>query len=78
MRYLALKLGCCFSATLYICNYYLFRSAWTAQYDNKIIGFITEVQFMAGEIFSSILAFMVFEAHAASYSMGAGRAGSLE
>jgi hypothetical protein len=33
---------------------------------------------MAGEIFSPIPAFMAFEAHVASYSMGAGRAGSLE
>lgn len=56
MRYLALQLGCPFSTTLCICNYSLFHSAWTAQYD-KIIGFIAEVQFMAGEIFSLIPAF---------------------
>jgi len=48
-----IKRKCSFSAILYICNYYLFHGAWTAQYD-KIIGFITEVHFMAGEIFSPI------------------------
>jgi hypothetical protein len=45
-----------FSNIFYIGNNNLFYSAWTVQYD-KIIGFITEVQFMAGEIFSPIPAF---------------------
>ena len=54
MRYLALKLGCCFSSTLYFAITVFFHSAWTSQFNNKITEWIPEVQFMAGEIFSPI------------------------
>jgi hypothetical protein len=69
MKYLTLKLGCTFSSILYIGNYNLFYSAWTAQHD-KIIGFITGPVHGRRNFFSNS-SVHGFEAHDASYSMGA-------